>query len=73
MKEAHEKPAPALMNLIQEAQCVLKIEIALNNRSLPQAEETSWEQDAGDIIHKNRVIYLSDDATLKSRDHETLS
>ena len=35
MKKAHKKPAPALMNLIQEAQCVFKIEIALNNRGLP--------------------------------------
>ena len=40
MKEAYEKPAPTLMNLIQEAQCVLKIEIALNNRGLSQAEKT---------------------------------
>ena len=34
MKKAHEKFTPALMNLIQKAQCVLKIEIVLNNKGL---------------------------------------
>ena len=39
MKKAHKKPALALMNLIQEVQCVFEIEIALNNRGLPQTEK----------------------------------
>ena len=43
MKKTHKEPVPVLMNLIQEAQCVLKIEIALNNRGLSQAEEALWE------------------------------
>ena len=72
MKKTHEKSAPVLMNLIQEAQCVLKIEIALDNRGLPQTEKASWEQGARGIIHKNRVIYLPDNAVLKSRGHEAL-
>ena len=43
MKKAHEEPVSALMNLIQKAWCVFEIEIALNNRGLPQAEEALWK------------------------------
>ena len=66
MKKVHKKSVSALMNLIWKAWCVFEIEIALNNRGLPQAEEASWEQGAEDIVCKNRAIYLPDDAALKA-------
>ena len=67
MKKAHKKFASALINLIWKAWYVLEIEIALNNESLPQAEKALWKQNAEDIVCKNKVIYLSDNAVLKTK------
>ena len=70
MKKAYEKPAPALINLIWETQlrdvCVLEIGIALDSGHLSECKEASWERDARDILHKNRVIYLPDNVALKA-------
>ena len=70
MKKIYEKPASALMNLIWEAQlgdaCVLEIGIALDSGHLLECKKALWEQDAEDILHKNRMIYLSNDAALKA-------
>ena len=71
MKKAYEKPAPALVNLIWEAQlgdaCVLEIGIALDSEHLPRCEEALWEWGARGILCKNRAIYLLDDAALKAK------
>ena len=70
MKKTHKKPILTLMNLIWEAQLqdayVFKIEIALNSECLSECEKALWKWDTEGIFCKNKIIYLSDNVTLKA-------